>query len=163
MALPVAVFHSLRRKRTSGSRRGNDSLREAENICNTNSRSHRIKPCYARAMWFLAHRKGSTQVVPDGQTFIEECPTCQKRTRFVEVAITSKYGVFFVIDMIKDEERAFCCSACGDIFDLKDDAPAQAPAPTKPVVEVKPDREAVKRIEKKIDDELAELKKRMGR
>ncbi len=114
-------------------------------------------------MWFLAHRKGSTQVVPDGETFTDECPTCQKRTRFVEVAITSKYGLFFVLDMIKDEERAFRCTSCGDIFDLKDtDAPAAQPAP-KPVIEVKPDREAVAKIEKKIDDELAELKRRMGR
>jgi hypothetical protein len=118
-------------------------------------------------MWFLAHRKGSTKVVPDGRTFIEECPTCQKRTRFVEVAIKAKYGVFFVLDMIEDEERAFCCTVCTDVFDLKDDAeqkPAAAkPAPTKPVVAVKPDREAVARIEQKIDDELAELKRRMGR
>ena len=120
-------------------------------------------------MWFLVHRKGQTKVVPNGQTFTEECPTCQKRTRFVEVAITSQYGVFFVLDMLKDEERAFRCCACGDMFDMKDtDAsaakPAAAkPAPTKPVVDVKPDREAVARIEKKIDDELAELKKKMGR
>jgi uncharacterized C2H2 Zn-finger protein len=116
-------------------------------------------------MWFLAHRKGSTKVVPDGETFTEACPTCQKRTRFVEVAITSQYGVFFVIDMIKDEERAFRCTSCGDIFDLKDDAAAsRAPAPPpKPVVEVKPDRAAVERIEKKIDDELAALKRKLGR
>jgi transposase len=76
-------------------------------------------------MWFLAHRKGSTTVVPDGRSFTEECPTCQKPTRFIEVAITSKYGVFFVLDMIKDEERAFRCTRCGDIFDLKDEAPPQ--------------------------------------
>jgi hypothetical protein len=118
-------------------------------------------------MWFLAHRKGSTKVVPDGQTFTEQCPACQKRTRFVEVAIKSSYGVFFVLDMISDEERAFRCCSCGETFDLRDDAaPAQStpakPAP-KPAVVVKPDRAAVEKIEKKIDDELAELKKRMGR
>jgi hypothetical protein len=114
-------------------------------------------------MWFLAHRKGSTKVVPDGRTFTEDCPTCQKRTRFVEVAITARYGVFFVLDMIKEEERAFACCSCGDTFDLKDvddEAPAAKPAP---VIDVKPDREAVAKIEKKIDDELAELKRRMGR
>ena len=113
-------------------------------------------------MWLLTHRKGSTKVVPDGQTFTEECPTCQKRTRFVEVAIKSSYGLFFVLDMISDEERAFRCCACGETFDLKDDAQAPAPAP-KPVVAVKPDREAVAKIERKLDDELAALKKRMGR
>ncbi|HEX5059817.1 MAG TPA: hypothetical protein VFV99_10685 [Kofleriaceae bacterium] len=120
-------------------------------------------------MWFLAHRKGSTKVVPDGQTFTEECPTCQKRTRFVEVAITAKYGLFFVVDMIKDEERAFACTKCGDIFDLKDtDAPAtkptpSKPTPSKPIVKPEVDREAVAKIERKIDDELAELKRRMGK
>jgi hypothetical protein len=117
-------------------------------------------------MWFLAHRKGSTKVVEDGRTFTDECPTCQQRTRFVEVAITAQYGVFFVLDMIKEEERAFRCCLCGETFDLKGDdeeATAQLPAPAKPVIDVKPDREAVARIEKKIDDELAELKRRLGR
>ncbi|HEY5946609.1 MAG TPA: hypothetical protein VIV40_14000 [Kofleriaceae bacterium] len=121
-------------------------------------------------MWLFAHRKGSTQVVPDGQTFTEECPTCQQRTRFVEVAIKSSYGVFFVLDMISDEERAFRCTRCGDTFDLKDDAPTSAakpavskPAPSKPVVAVKPDRAAIEKIENRIEDELAALKKRMGR
>jgi hypothetical protein len=119
-------------------------------------------------MWLLAHRKGSTKVVPDGQTFTEDCPSCQKRTRFVEVAIKSSYGLFFVLDVISDEERAFRCCGCGETFDLKDDAapaaakPAAKPAP-KPIVDVKPDRAAVEKIERKIDDELAELKRRMGR
>jgi hypothetical protein len=117
-------------------------------------------------MWILAHRKGSTKVVPDGQTFTEECPACQKRTRFVEVAIKSSYGVFFVLDMISDEERAFRCCSCGETFDLRDDAKANAAPPppaAKPVVAAKPDRAAVEKIERKIDDELAELKRRMGR
>jgi transposase-like protein len=116
-------------------------------------------------MWLFAHRKGSTKVVPDGQTFTEQCPTCQQRTRFVEVAITEKYGLFF-IDMIKDEERAFRCTRCGDVFDLRDTepAPSKKPAATSTVV-AKPavDRADVERIEKKIDDELAELKRRLGK
>ena len=115
-------------------------------------------------MWLLAHRKGSTKVVPDGQTFTEQCPSCQKHTRFVEVAIKSSYGLWFVLDVISDEERAFRCCSCGETFDLKDDDKQAAPPPAaKPVVAVKPDRAAVAKIERKIDDELAELKKRMGR
>jgi hypothetical protein len=121
-------------------------------------------------MWFLVHRKGSTKAVPDGKTFTEQCPTCQKRTRFVEVAIKSSYGVFFVLDMLSDEERAFRCCACGETFDLEDDDGTDdandhaAPPPVaKPVVAVKPDRAAIEKIERKLDDELAELKKRMGR
>ena len=124
-------------------------------------------------MWFLFHRKEGTRVVPGGEAFMEECPTCQQRTRFVEVEISEKYGVWFV-DVVKDEERAFRCTKCGDVFDLRDTEPAETgapapaakpaaakPAPAKPTPAKPPvDTAAVK---KKIDDELAELKKRMGR
>ena len=114
-------------------------------------------------MWFLFHRKEGTRTVAGGETFTEECPTCQQRTRFAEVEITEKYGVWFV-DVVKDEERAFRCTKCGDVFDLRDTEPAAArasasvakPAPAKPPL----DTTAVK---KKLDDELAALKKRMGR
>ena len=46
----------------------------------------------------LFHRKGRTQRVEGGETFVEECPTCQRETRFEEIEISSKYGVWFVID-----------------------------------------------------------------
>jgi hypothetical protein len=117
-------------------------------------------------MWFLFHRKEGMRAVPGGEAFTEECPTCQQRTRFVEVEISEKYGVWFV-DVVKDEERAFRCTKCGDVFDLRDSAPAETPPPVAKPTPAKPapakppvDTAAVK---KKIDDELAELKKRMGR
>jgi hypothetical protein len=115
-------------------------------------------------MWLIAHRKASTKVVPDGETFNEVCPTCRQRTRFVEVVCSEKYGVFFAVDIFGDEERAFRCTACGDIFDLKEDEP-EMPAPKREPVPAKPavDRAAIARMEKKIDDELAELKRRLGR
>src|SRR6185503_11387232 len=82
-------------------------------------------------MWFLLHRRGSTKPVEGGETFVEECPTCERKTRFEEIEVSSKYGVWFV-DVIGDSERAFRCTRCGETFDLKDDAakPA-APAPAK--------------------------------
>ncbi len=112
-------------------------------------------------------------MVSDGQTFTEECPTCQQKTRFVEVEVSEKYGVFFV-DVVKDSERAFRCTKCGDVFDLRD-APAVAAKPATPPAKIGKDRveqlaaeqrkrdDARAAIETKLDDELAELKRKMGR
>ena len=123
-------------------------------------------------MWLLFHRREGTKVVDDGESFVEECPTCQKRTRFVEVEISEKYGVWFV-DVVKDSERAYRCTKCGDVFDLRDAPPAALPAAsTAPTgmdrveqlaAEQRKRDEARAAIETKIDDELAELKRLMGR
>ena len=130
-------------------------------------------------MWFLFHRKSGTQRLAGGETFVEKCPTCERETRFEEVECVSKYGVWFV-DVVDDSERAFRCTRCGDTFDRKEHAPAK----TKPAPAAAPsvsgmqrveqlaaeqrrrDAEAAKnraKIETRIDDELAELKRRMGR
>ncbi len=121
-------------------------------------------------MWFLFHRKAGTQAVRGGKSFKEECPTCQRRTEFVEVEVSEKYGVWFV-DVVKDTERAFRCTRCGDVFDLRDEEPAASAA--KPstgmdrveqlAAEQRRREAAREQIETKIDDELAELKRRMGR
>lgn len=117
-------------------------------------------------MWLLFHRKGSTKVVSGGRSFTEECPTCQRRTRFDEVEVSENYGVWFV-DVVKDAERAFRCSRCGDVFDLKDEpAPAATRTASKPAAlpaapkVTQADRE---RVAAKIEDELAELKRRLGK
>lgn len=123
-------------------------------------------------MWFLFHRKAGTKVVADGRSFTEDCPTCQQRTRFVEVEVSENYGVWFV-DVVKDSERAFRCARCGDVFDLRDERAAAASA-------VPPAKTGMDRVEElaaeqrrreqqraaqavTIEDELAELKRRMGR
>lgn len=130
-------------------------------------------------MW-LFHRKGRTQRVEGGETFTQECPTCERETRFEEIEISSKYGVWFVVDLIGDSERAFRCTRCGDTFDVKDDKPESAPERTAEqkrqeqidrveqlaAEQRRRDAEAQKnraKVETRIDDELAELKKRMGR
>lgn len=129
-------------------------------------------------MWLLFHRRAGTKAVAGGKTFTEECPTCQRDTRFVEVECSESYGVWFV-DVIGDKERAFKCTVCGDTFDLKAEQP-QKPAATPQqrkqeqldrveqlaAEQRRRDAEAAKhraKIETRIDDELAELKKRMGR
>lgn len=120
-------------------------------------------------MWLLFHRSGGTKVVPGGRTFIEECPTCERNTRFREIEVSEGFGLFFV-DVVKDKERKFRCDECEDVFDLRDQ-PAQAAPPPKAAakaparpVQPEPDRAAAReRIAAKIEDELAELKRRMGK
>jgi hypothetical protein len=126
-------------------------------------------------VWFLFHRKAGTKAVAGGQSFSEECPTCKRVTRFYEVEVKESYGVWFV-DVLGNNERAFRCAECGDTFDLRDQQPAPAP-----VVETKRGVDRVEelaaeqrrrdaaakqhraKVEARIDDELAELKKRLGK
>jgi rubredoxin len=133
-------------------------------------------------MWLLFHRNAKTRVVRDGHSFVETCPECGRRARFDEVEVSESFGVFFV-DVLTDRERKYRCGACGDIFDLRDqpDAPAVRAAvepPRKTARELAGERAEAeaRRLEaaqlrrereearaNRIEDELAELKKRMGR
>jgi hypothetical protein len=135
-------------------------------------------------MWLLFHRKAGTKVVRDGRSFDERCPTCERVTRFEEIEMSESYGLFFAIDVVGDKERAFRCRACGDVFDLRDreDEPAASERSTRgrPAEGVGQrattiDRTAELAAEQRrrdaeqsarairIEDELAELKKRMGK
>jgi rubredoxin len=109
--------------------------------------------------------------VRGGESFVETCPECGKRAKFVEVEISESFGLFFV-DVVGDKERAFRCSACGETFDLKEKpASAPAPAPAKSAAELERERARAEQQRRetaeakavRIEDELAELKKRLGR
>ncbi len=117
-------------------------------------------------MWFLFHRKAKTEVVSGGEVLREHCPTCARVTQLVEVEVKESYGVWFV-DVIDDKERAFRCTSCGEVFDRRDNAPAPEQSKWSRVEEMAAEqrkRDATKaQIATKIDDELAELKRRMGR
>ena len=120
-------------------------------------------------MWLLFHRSGGTKVVPGGRTFVEACPTCERRTRFREIEVSEGFGLFFV-DVVKDKQRKFRCDECEDVFDLRDqaDAPAELPAPRanrveEMAAEQRRRDEAKAQIANRIEDELAELKRRMGK
>lgn len=121
-------------------------------------------------MWLLFHRKAKTRAVRDGESFVETCPECGKRTTFQEVEVSESYGVFFV-DVVGDKERAFRCGGCGEVFDLKDRAPALPEPPRKSLAELEREQrqleerrtQAAEQRAIRIEDELAELKKRMGR
>jgi DNA-directed RNA polymerase subunit RPC12/RpoP len=117
---------------------------------------------------------GNTKVVRGGQSFVDDCPECGHRATFDEVEITESYGVFW-IDVVSDTTRAFRCCRCGDTFDLKDASAAASPAPAavakpapvaKPAAPAKSAKEIARERDAKatqIEDELAELKRRMGR
>ncbi len=122
-------------------------------------------------MRLLFTSNAKTKIVRGGQSFAAECPECGHHATFDEVEITESYGVFWV-DVVSDTERAFRCSRCGDTFDLKDApaaaAPVKAATPAAPV-KPKPEKSAAEVARERevkatrIDDELAELKRRMGR
>ncbi len=137
-------------------------------------------------MWLLFHRNAKTRTLPDGESFVETCPECGKRATFREVELSESFGLFFV-DIVGDKERAFRCGACGETFDLKDQdrevaAALPEPAPAKSAAQLARERavlereaaaratidqqrraELAERKANQIEDELAELKKRMGR
>jgi rubredoxin len=128
-------------------------------------------------MWVLFHRNAKTKVVDGGRSFLEHCPECGRHARFVEVEVNTGYGVFFV-DLLSDKERKYRCSACGGVFDLEtDDGPAELPparserelAAERAALEARRAVEAEQRRQRaeakaiRIEDELAELKRRLGR
>jgi rubredoxin len=149
-------------------------------------------------MWMLVHRNAKTRLVAGGRSFLEVCPECGRQARFDEVEITKSYGVFF-IDLLDDKERKYRCSACHEVFDLRDepdratsaraantrqaDREAEHAAEARRAAEAEQLREraraqaaharavrdraaqaeAAQAKAARIEDELAELKKRMGR
>jgi hypothetical protein len=126
-------------------------------------------------MRWLLHGNTRTRRVKNGRVLDERCPECREQTRFHEVEVTTSAGAFF-IDVVSSTDRAFICSSCGEVFDLRDagadaDAatalPADQPAARDLLAEL--DRDRARRAaadelrDRKVDDELAELKRRMGK
>jgi hypothetical protein len=116
----------------------------------------------------LFHRRAGTKVIADGRRIREECPTCQRITELEEVESGESFGVFFV-DVVGDRERGFRCRTCGDVFQLRDEsaAPALPPAGVARVEQLAAEqrrRDAERAANAvKVEDELAELKRRMGK
>jgi hypothetical protein len=128
---------------------------------------------YARGMWWLLHGGEKTRVVPGGERFVARCPSCQAEAQMVEVEVTTSAGAFFV-DVVKAKDRGYRCQRCGEVAIEADAAPASrpgarpAPAPARDyVAEAAAARaEAQARraeLDTRLDDELAELKRKMGR
>jgi hypothetical protein len=113
-------------------------------------------------VWLLFHHEQGTKVVRGGHTFVEQCPTCGDARQFREVETSEKAGIWF-INLDDETKRGFRCDGCGDVFSLREEPapaakPAQPASPAKVASPAKPERD-----EQRIEDELAELKKRLGR
>jgi hypothetical protein len=120
-------------------------------------------------MRLLLHGSTKTRPVRGGATLYQKCPECGELATFHEVEITTAAGVFF-IDVLSSTDRAYQCSACCETFDLKETA-------DEPVEEVRPARDlaaellaekrqreaAVAAKTRQIDDELAALKRKLGK
>jgi hypothetical protein len=133
-------------------------------------------------MWWLLHGKTRTRAVPGGQTLEERCPECRAVARFTEVEVTTAAGAFFV-DVVASTRRAFKCTACGEIFDLRDDGqddqdetvpigPTGTPAPRPTAARdllAQLEAEQAQRAavaaqrEVQVEDELAALKRKLGK
>jgi DNA-directed RNA polymerase subunit RPC12/RpoP len=122
-------------------------------------------------MRWLLHGKTKTRPVKGGEIFEQVCPECGKKALFYEVEVTTSAGAFFV-DLLSSTERAFICSKCEEVFDVKDDKdtaalPAGQPPPRDLLSELEKDkakRGALAAAKaQKVEDELAELKRKMGK
>ena len=128
-------------------------------------------------MWVPFHHKARTRIVTGGNSFLEVCPECGLTCRFDEVEISESIGAFF-LDLFDHNERKYRCSGCQELFDLRDDAqpqPARAQPPARSASDTAARRARAEATEAeqrrahaearaiRIEDELAELKKRMGR
>lgn len=142
-------------------------------------------------MWLIGGRNRRIRTVDDGKRFRARCPSCDKIAQFHEVAVKTNYHVFFV-DLFDDAETGVRCGACEEAF-TDDDAieiidraiPAteeeQVAFEERTLAKYKAEFEArarrrqqeaerVAAAERKkraneaaIDDELATLKKRLGK
>ena len=119
-------------------------------------------------MRLLLHGSTKTRPVRGGATLYQKCPECGELATFHEVEVTTAAGVFF-IDVLSSTDRAYQCSACCETFDLKEtDEPAEpVRAPRDLAAELlaeKRQREAaVAAKSRQIDDELAALKRKLGK
>jgi len=77
-------------------------------------------------MWLLFHHERGAKVVAGGRTFVEHCPTCERHTRFREIEITERAGIWF-LNLDDDKRRGFRCDVCEDVFDLREQDSAPPP------------------------------------
>ena len=122
-------------------------------------------------MRWLLHGSTKTKRVPGGRVLHQRCPECHADTTFHEVEVTTSAGAFF-IDVLSSTDRAFRCASCDETFDLKDDD-----QPVRETETVRPPRDLAAELaaekqrraavaatrDKQVDDELAALKRKLGK
>jgi len=121
-------------------------------------------------MRWLLHGSTKTRRVAGGRVLHQRCPECHSDTTFHEVEVTTSAGAFF-IDVLSSTDRAFQCSACYETFDLKDTDEDKPSEPVRPprdlaaelLAEKRQREAAVAAKSRQIDDELAALKRKLGK
>ena len=144
-------------------------------------------------MWLLFHHSKGTKRVADGRVLTEHCPTCNQVTRLDEVETTEQVGVWFVDVAGDTERGFRCrvCgdvfslrtdaeptkSAPKQLDTAKRDVERRSDAVANKLGAAERERARIEAMAAeqrrrdaeraakatRIDDELAELKKRMGR
>ena len=124
-------------------------------------------------------RKSKARLVPDGRFEKRRCPECGKTAVFREALVNHKYHVFWALELFGTESTKFCCDKCSAMMDLddtlepelteKEKAQQEALAAKEAKVEAKrrelEDRKARERDAAKaqsVEDELAQMKKKLG-
>jgi hypothetical protein len=124
----------------------------------------------------------STRRIKGGRKERAFCPECDEQTSFVEVEVEEKVLLFSVIDFLGDKQRAFRCQECDSVGQLVDQGDLSAgvledlsPEAAERLERARAaerashaaaEREKMERDrrqrEQRADDELLELKARMG-
>jgi hypothetical protein len=66
-------------------------------------------------MWLIGGHNRKVRTVKDGKSFLSRCPACDEVATFREVAVSTSYHVFFV-DLFDDAATGVRCSACQEAF-----------------------------------------------
>jgi predicted RNA-binding Zn-ribbon protein involved in translation (DUF1610 family) len=127
----------------------------------------------------LFGRKGKVRRVVDGQFEKRRCPECGTTTVFRECLVEKTYTAYHFIDLWSSKSTQFSCDACGSVMDLDDTlGPELSPREQAQLAALQDKQRAIAakqaeadRIqrdrdlqarERDIDDELREMKARLG-
>jgi hypothetical protein len=107
------------------------------------------------AKWKIAAKAG-------GQRVRRLCPKCGRVSEFVEGTKTTTMTVLIAVDVVGMDSTVYCCSSCQDWMALDDTKPPPLTDKERAAQEKTREKEAKAR-DKKVDDELAALKKKLGK
>jgi hypothetical protein len=127
--------------------------------------------------------RSKVRPVKGGRKERMECPSCGEVATFRECVAEEALTVFSVVSLSEDREVVYRCGECGELFDLVETPDAGAPArdpaadPEAARRRAAADRAAAERAERErreraraearraasVEDELAALKRKLGR
>lgn len=123
-------------------------------------------------MVFWGGRKRKFRPRPDGRTHRRKCPECGETTEFREGDVHDSYSAFSV-KLFDDDYQAFQCSSCGEVMALDESLePALTAAEqraldeqrTRELEAARHEREREEAAkQRQVDDELAAIKRRLGK